>query len=624
MRTLWSLFAAAFLALIPATASAAETPPDAPGREVTRWDQTFTLHTDGSMDVRLEFDFDYGNDPGHGPYLVLPTRQGYDDTYDRLYPLSAITAQSLTGAPDAANVDWGQYFTEVKVGDPAIGDVSGVQTYVISYSVGAVMNSTSQADLGGQGDAAVGDEFYWNAVGDGWTIPISNARVTVIAPVGVADVTCFSGALRSTEACSHSEFDGNIAVFEEPYLAQGQPLTVAVMYPAGSFDTDPLLIESNDFKRAFAVTPVTLGGAGALLLAGLVVLARRLRTAATDEQFVGLTPGLGPVDGMPGDVQSRDYKAPVAVQFEPPVGMKPGQLGTLIDEKADPRDVTATLVDLAVRGYLRIDDAGEVTSGLFSKQRDYTLVQLRPSDAGLYPYETTLLDALFLGRTEVKLSDLKTTFSSSMASVQSKLYDNVTLLGWFRSNPRRARTLWAFAGVGLTIAGVFGTFVLASATSFALIPLGLIPVGIATLVTTRNAPARTAKGTAVLQQARGFELYITKAEANQLRFEEGEDLFSKYLPYAIAFGVADKWADKFAELARQGRTLPEPTWYGGLAYGAFWLHAGTLGTQMQQFASLADAAMTAPTPGSSGGSGFSGGGGGFSGGGGGGGGGGGW
>ena len=625
MRTFWTLLATAFFAAVPATASASTVPPDAPGREITRWDQTFTLHADGSMDVRLEFDFDFGNDPGHGPYLVIPTRQGYDETYDRLYPLSDITAESTTGAPDTANLDWGRFFTEVKVGDPNIGDVSGVQTYVVTYSVGSVMNSTSAADVRQEGDGAIGDEFYWNAVGDGWAIPISHARVTVISPVGVTDVVCFAGAFRSTGACGHSEFEGSTAVFEQPYLAQGEPLTVGVMYPPGSFDTDPRLIESNDFTRAFDVTPVTLGGAGALLVGGLLVLVLRLRTSATDQQFVGLTPGLGPVGFQPGEVGRRDYKMPVAVQFEPPAGMRPGQLGTLIDEKADPRDVTATLVDLAVRGYLRIDDAGEVSSGLFSKQRDYTLVQLRPADAALFPFESALHAALFSGRTEVTLSDLKTTFASSMASVQTKLYENVTLMGWFRSNPRKARIMWALAGVGLTAAGVMGTFVLASASTYALIPLGLIPVGIATLVTTRNAPARAAAGTAALQQARGFELYITKAEANQLRFEEGEDLFSKYLPYAIAFGVADKWADKFAELARQGKTLAEPTWYGGgLAYGAFWLHAGTLGTQMQQFASSAESAMSAPTPGSSGGSGFSGGGGGFSGGGGGGGGGGGW
>jgi uncharacterized protein (TIGR04222 family) len=412
--------------------------------------------------------------------------------------------------------------------------------------------------------------------------------------------------------------------FTQGYLTSGQPLSVDALYPQGTFATDPALVPSSDVNRAFALNAGTIGGAAVILFAGLFLLVRRLRTTAVDEQFAGLTPGLTPVGPSDGTVTKRNYKAPVAVRFDPPAGMRPGQIGTLIDEKADPRDVTATLVDLAVRGYLRIDDAGERSSGLFSKEHDYTLVKLREADSALFPYEKSLFDALFVARSEVKLSDLKTTFSTSMARVQKELYANVTLLGWFRRNPQSALAAWAGTGIAVLLFGLLGTFFLAQATRLALLPVPLILLGVMILATTGNAPARTAKGTAALQDARGFELYLTKAEANQLRFEEGEDLFSKYLPFAIAFGVADKWAKKFEELSRQGRTLAEPTWYGGgFVYGAFWANAAGLGDRMNQFASFADAAMTAPTPGSSGGSGF-GGGGGFSGGGGGGGGGGGW
>lgn len=122
---------------------------------------------------------------------------------------------------------------------------------------------------------------------------------------------------------------------------------------------------------------------------------------------------------------------------------------------------------------------------------------------------------------------------------------------------------------------------LAQRTRLAPLPLPLIVLGAITLVTTRSAPARTAKGSSVLQRARGCELYIAKAEARQLRFEE---------------------------LASQGWTLAEPTWYGGDAYGTFWLYSAGLGARMENFTSLADTTMSAPTPGSSGRSGFGGGG----------------
>lgn len=589
---------------------------------MTRWDETFTLQADGSADVRLEIDFDFGNDPGHGPYLVLPTRQGYDKTYDRLYSVSHIDAESPTGAPAGVNLDEGRDYVSIRIGDPDIANVSGTQTYVITYTVARVMNATSASETA---TGISGDEFYWNAVGDGWTVPISNATVTVVAPVAGTAEQCFAGSYGASTSCDAATASGASAVFTQAYLYAGQPFSVDVLYPQGTFTTDPALIERSDVKRAFTLNAGTIGSAAVLLIGGVVLLLWKLRTTATDEQFAGLTPGLTPTGPNDGEVVKRNYSTPVAVRYDPPVGMRPGQIGTLIDEKADPRDVTATLVDLAVRGYLRIDDAGVKKAGLFSSEQDYTLVKLRDVDPALFPYEISLFDALFTGRSEVTLSELKTTFASSMAKVQKELYGNVTLLGWFRRSPQTARAAWAGIGVLVLVAGIVGTMVFAGGTRIALVPVPLILIGVMILATTRNAPARTARGTAALQEARGFELYVTKAEANQLRFEEGEDLFSKYLPFAIAFGVADKWAKKFEELAAQGRRLPEPTWYGGsFAYGAFWANAGGFGERMTQFASLADAAMAAPTPGSSGGSGFSGGGGGFSGGGGGGGGGGGW
>ena len=263
---------------------------------------------------------------------------------------------------------------------------------------------------------------------------------------------------------------------------------------------------------------------------------------------------------------------------------------------------------------------------MFSKEQDYTLVKLRESDSALFAYESALFNALFLRReTQVTLSELKTTFSTSMARVQKESLRERDRVGLVPPQPAdRSARLGGSRGVACSSPGSSerSSSRRARASHSFRCPSSLL--GVMTLATTGNAPARTARGTAALQDARGFELYVTKAEANQLKFEEGEDLFSKYLPYAIAFGVADKWAKKFEELATQGRTLAEPHLVRrGFVYGAFWANAAGLGDRMDQFASFADAAMTAPTPGSSGGSGFCGGGG-FSGGGGGGGGGGGW
>jgi uncharacterized membrane protein len=169
-------------------------------------------------------------------------------------------------------------------------------------------------------------------------------------------------------------------------------------------------------------------------------------------------------------------------------------------------------------------------------------------------------------------------------------------------------------------AGAFLTFQLAKRNHWALVGVAVLAIGVAIRYVARRMPARTAKGSAVLAQARGFKLYISTAEADQIRFEEGQDIFSRYLPYAIVFGETDRWVKVFAQLQAAGR-IPAgygPGWYVGPPGWGF----GDFGSSMSTFTTSAAGSLAAATPSSSGGSGF--GGGGFSGGGGGGGGGGSW
>lgn len=637
LRTLASLLLVAVIAL-PGLTLAATPASAADDHQITRWEQTFALQADGSAQVRLEIDLDFGNTPGRGPYMVLPIRQGYNDTHDRRYPVTDVQASSPTGAPANVYLSDNGSWLEVRVGDRNIDTVSGVQTYVITWTVAGVMNSTP-ASAG----VPAGDEFYWNAIGDGWAFPISDATVTVLAPADVVLYQCFSAAFGIADPCDTATATGSEARFTQARLEPGQPFTVDVLYPAGVFDTEPLLVESGGGGGAedwSELSPGFMAYIGVLLLlglaifvVGLVLIIRRLATTAVDRQYAGVIPGLTPPAGfspagMPAEEPAtvrRDKKAPIAVQFQPPKGMRPGQIGTLIDEKADTRDVTATIVDLAVRGYIRIDYMGK-TGSFLSKADEYRLVQLAALDADALPYEHALYNGLFAGRHTVLMSDLSTTFLSTMTKVQDAMYQDVTERGWFFSNPKKARNTWMMWGALLTIGGVFGTLLLTAAFGLGLLFAPLVPLGLIMLFSVGAVPARTADGTAVLVQAQGFEHYLRTAEADQIRFEEGEDVFSKYLPYAIAFGVAERWAKVFADLAARGVQTPEPTWFAGLAAGSFFSQSSDFGARIANFATVASSAMAAPTPGSSGGSGFSsgGGGGGFSGGGGGGGGGGSW
>jgi len=622
MKWLSTLLLAFVCLLLPASgAGADDTFPSTTttlGNQITRWDQTFDLQPDGSVKVTLEIDFDFGNDPGHGPYFLFPTRQGYDGTYNRVYDIRDVEASSSTGAPAKVYLTRGDYWLEVRVGDENIGNVSGVQTYTLTYTIGQVMNGVDDAVPPGESEAIEADEFYWNAIGDRWVIPISNVLITVTSPVDAIASQCFAGATGAATSCDSASHEGARASFAHRSLTPGEPLTIDVLYPSGSFNTTPELELASDVARAFRPAP-GWGIAGlVILVVGGAAIGRALWRATRDEYYVGLTPGLTPTFAEASATRTMRHGPAVAVRFDPPKGVRPGLIGTLWDEKADAEDVAATVVDLAVRGYLRIEAVATA---------DYRLVKLKNSDSMMLKYEGMLFDGIFEGRDSVRLSTLRTTFASTMQAVCVQMYEDTVRSGWYAKSPAASRLSWGCLGTGLAVVGFFGSFFVASIGGSVIATIPLILLGTVLIATHRAAPARKAEGSRVLAESKGFELFLRTAEANQLRLNEKEDIFSRYLPYAIAFGITEEWTKKFKNFADQGYPVRDPDWMVGFTTGSFWSAGTGLTRSIADFTSQAASAMAAPTPGSSGSSGFSGGGGGgggFSGGGGGGGGGGGW
>ena len=311
------------------------------------------------------------------------------------------------------------------------------------------------------------------------------------------------------------------------------------------------------------------------------------------------------------------------MEYAPPDEIRPGQVGTLVDEVANPLDVTATIVDLAVRGYVRIEEIPK--RGLFGKP-DWRLVRLKESD-GLLPYEQLLFESLFRdadgdeegeGGTSagpaVKLSGLRRHFSARLQSVQDSLYEDAVGRGWFAGRPDRVRHTWTKRGWIAAVAATALLVLAAAKTHLALITLPLALGGRVLVFAARWMPRRTPKGTGLVRRVLGFRTYIETAEVEESRFAERKNLFSQYLPYAVVFGCTEKWARAFARL---GESPPETSWY----VGPHPFTVASFTSSIDHF-SVATAGTITSTPAGSGSSGF--GGGGFSGGGGGGGGGGSW
>lgn len=583
---------------------------------VTSLDVAYTLRPDGSMHVVEDYAITFAQDR-HGITRLVTTLQNVETNPDehRVYPISNVTASSPSNAPDTLRMTQSGATVSMRIG-VANRTVTGPQRYRISYDIGHVVNN--------QGDLT---ELSWNVTGNAMDWPIDKTTVTLTGPGPITKGGCAQGEYGSTTPCQATE--GPPATFVANNLAAGEGLTIGAAMPTSAFtDTSPQL-ESGSAEEAAGgdyVSPSeakarsfgALGvGVGAPLLT-LLLLGGLAYTRGRDERYVGLAPDTIPAPGEQVPTRRGGRQPALAVRFNPPEA-PPGLVGTVIDERADTIDVSATVIDLAVRGYLRI----EQVEG--SRQPDWLLTQLRDADATLLDYEQTILHGLFAQGSPILLSQLRTRFASTLAIAKQEMYRETVVRGWFRRSPEAVRRSFS-ALAALPVIAIFFVFAFGGGISTSTdriagvnlpVPTGFVAIGGLALAAVlasqliRRMPARTAAGSALLQQSRGFREYLLTAEADQIKYDEALNIFQRYLPYAVVYGVADRWAKVFAQVAEQARLegydVGMPTFimfYGG-GWGDFG-GAGAFGDVIGDFANAASGTFTA-TPGSSGGSAFGGG-----------------
>ncbi|TMD37925.1 MAG: DUF2207 domain-containing protein, partial [Chloroflexi bacterium] len=229
------------------------------------------------------------------------------------------------------------------------------------------------------------------------------------------------------------------------------------------------------------------------------------------------------------------------------------------------------------------------------------------------PYEQALLEGLFAGREQVKISELKGTFHATLQKAEGRILDDAVSRKLFTSRPDYSRGRWGCLGILILAIGGFATFQLGLNFGWGLVGLAVILVGMVLIVTARFMPQRTAAGRDVMQHALGFRLYMNTAEKYRQQFAEKAEIFTQLLPYAIVFGCVTRWAKAFEGID----TSASNNWYVGNTP----FQAAILSSSLQSMNSSISSAISASPPSSGSSSGF---GGGSSGGGGGGGGGGSW
>lgn len=608
-RLLLALFAV-LAVVVPGLAAPAHAATD----EVDSYAIDYVVNTDGTVDVTEEIVYRFGTTGRHGieRYLLIREPEAGDEDTDIAYEYTDIDVAS-PDAPDqfVTTIESGDAprteYLRIRVGDPSLTVPGPTATYVLTYTVTGALRSQESYD-----------EFYWDATGFEWSATLRNVDISVAVPEGATDQACYVGTPQSTRPCDSSAITNGVMTARQGTVQPGEGVTVAAQIRSGLVTGNtPQLVPSEQAEQQRQL--VTAGGLTAASAAASTVVGAMLVRSRRDRRYLDLPPGVLPPRGQEGRVgpTRRDIEVPVA--FSPPP-ISVAEAGLLMDGKLEPRETAATLVDMAVHGVFKV--SGDQRSG-------YT-VTLVDAYAVRAPHEAVLVQTLFprlRPGTSVHLGtagEMTAAHDSMAASVRRQ----VSQQGWFTRVPGGGPAVhvsgFSRGGFGLfaMLAVLLGSGLL---RNFVLL-LPLVPIVVVALVVRNRLKRgqRTALGRALTDQGEGFREYLATAEADQIRFEEGEDIFSKYLPWAISFGLADRWAEICQQLVESGR-IPEvhPDWF----YGPFYLNAFS----WYAFTDAVGSTVAPPAPDLSGaGTGFGsggsafGGGGGFAGGGGGGGGGGSW
>ena len=403
-----------------------------------------------------------------------------------------------------------------RIGDAEVTLPPGEYTYQINSS------TTGALEPGEEGETL----WWWDVVGQGWQMPMQAVSISAELPTKPDKAECVQG---KDTPCTAS-IEGTSLRIQTGPLEPFTAVTVRVSFPSNALPPPP-----SGSDDASPVAPIiVLSLLTGLLAAGLAFF------------FIYLT---------------RETEPGFPVLFEPPEGIFPALGVRILNEKHSYEAVQATLFDLAARGLLEL--TGDDDTWIVTLIGD-------PAMIPQWPAETAMLVAL-------GLKSQGDSFDTSKAETAGKLIfearkavqsgvDTAAKPYLTPSRPGRIGSYlgWmAFFG-SLYLIGryLFGNDqsahwpLLSALGVFAFIALGMMfDSGVRT--------KRTEAGRDVWSRVGGFDRFLS-TESSESRFEAAEhlDWYPRYLPWAVALGSADAWAQRYQAQGLETPAVPWVMWAG--------------------------------------------------------------
>ncbi len=493
--------------------------------KIISFDVTAKIQEDATVDISEKIQYDFGLAEKHGILRNIPYKYkssiGNHNLRLNNFSVTDENGTKLKYSKSTVGVD-----VVIKIGDKD-KIVTGVKTYVINYKVKNAINFFENDD-----------EFYWNVTGNDWEVNRDIASANIFLPGQIdlekIEFSCYAGPAGDDTPCENKK-SGNPVYFSQNDLAPWNGLTIAISFPKG------IVHEPTSWEKKLS-----------FLLGNIVVILPFLVLAIL--LYLWNKYGKDP-----------SGQGTIITQFEAPDNLSPLEVGMIIDERGDNKDISAEIVSLAVRGYLKIGAVEE--EGLIKRKPSFEFTQLKPSKDLKSEHEKTIMTALF-GKDQENVKPEKV----ALIGIQytSKTFDEIRGVdglvigelirkGYFRSNPSFVRGMYILTGVLIIFFGFFsiGLFLTPALAAMSFFISGLIPI-----IFSKWMPVRTKKGVLAREHILGLENYLQVAEADRIRFhnapEKSPQIFEKLLPFAMVLGVEKAWAKQFENIY-----TTSPDWYEG-------------------------------------------------------------
>jgi uncharacterized membrane protein len=485
--------------------------PRVQAEEITRFENTIRVTSDGKIHVQEDIQYDFGSDNRHGIFRTIPMVTTNSEGKRFILEFSDIAIVDSQKQEYQYNQTNSEGTISLKIGDPDV-TITGSHLYSISYTAAGALTYFSDHD-----------ELYWNVTGNDWNVPIRTAIARIQLPTQIQQedvrIACFTGGSGSTEELCDFAYNpqtSTASVQTTRALSSYEGLTIVVGFPKGVV----AVLEPKEY------VPFWETQWGKIVLASLIFMAIC---------WYILAPLLLPFLWWNYGRDPKPLVGEASAWFEPPKTkygrlLTPGETGTLVDERADNADITATIIDLARRGYLKII---EKTKGAIDLKKIATTVR----GDELQAFEKTLFSGIF--KTTDTISLKTADLIKVVTETKNKLYESVVSEDFFPKNPQTVRNMYT---IGSVVALMTGNFLL----FFSMLFFGY------------HMPRKTIRGAGAAAIARALKNFISSQE-RQFTFQaQKQMLFEKMLPFAIAFGVEKLWIARFAELH-----ITRPDWYQG-------------------------------------------------------------